>query len=120
MGSGTVGVEDGGVLEDEPRHGRRRLMELGTVLGHGRNDSDQTPTPAVVCPRQAVQLGLDPPVTLGGSDTVLCSGTLRAGITLRERLAAAQAGGFTVCRSGGATIKWRVTKGSATRTSACC
>ncbi len=34
-------------------------------------------------------------MTLGGSDTVLCSGTLGSGITLRERLAAAQAGGFT-------------------------
>jgi sugar phosphate isomerase/epimerase len=35
------------------------------------------------------------PVTLDGADTVLCSGTLRTGITFRERLAAAQAGGFS-------------------------
>ena len=34
-------------------------------------------------------------MTLGAGDTVLCSGTLGSGIILRERLAAAQAGGFT-------------------------
>ncbi len=34
-------------------------------------------------------------ITLGACDTVLCSGTLRTGITLRERIAAAQAGGFS-------------------------
>ena len=34
-------------------------------------------------------------ITLGACDTVLCSGTLRTGITLRERIEAAQAGGFS-------------------------
>jgi sugar phosphate isomerase/epimerase len=34
-------------------------------------------------------------VTLGPNDTVLCSGTLRAGISFRERVAAAAAGGFS-------------------------
>jgi sugar phosphate isomerase/epimerase len=67
----------------------------GTVLGHGENDSDQTPTPAVAHPRQPVRLGSGVPVTLGGDDIVLCSGTLGTGITFRERLAAALAGGFT-------------------------
>jgi len=33
-------------------------------------------------------------MTLGAGDTVLCSGTIRAGISFRERLAAARAGGF--------------------------
>ena len=46
-------------------------------------------------PGQAILLGLGAPVTLGAGDTVLCSGTLRTGITFRERLAAAQGGGFT-------------------------
>jgi sugar phosphate isomerase/epimerase len=34
-------------------------------------------------------------VTLGPADTVLCSGTLRRGITFRERVGAAVAGGFS-------------------------
>ena len=34
-------------------------------------------------------------MTLGAGDSVLCSGTLRAGIPFRERLAAARAGGFS-------------------------
>ncbi len=34
-------------------------------------------------------------MTLGPADTVLCSGTLRRGITFRERLDAARAGGFS-------------------------
>jgi sugar phosphate isomerase/epimerase len=34
-------------------------------------------------------------MTLGAGDTVLCSGTIRTGISFRERLAAARAGGFT-------------------------
>jgi sugar phosphate isomerase/epimerase len=34
-------------------------------------------------------------MTLGAGDTVLCSGTIRAGVSFRERLAAAQAGGFS-------------------------
>jgi sugar phosphate isomerase/epimerase len=45
--------------------------------------------------RQALPLGFDEPVTLGVGDTVLCSGTLRAGISFRERVAATQAGDFT-------------------------
>jgi sugar phosphate isomerase/epimerase len=49
----------------------------------------------VACPGQAIRPGLDAPVTLGAGDTVLCSGTLRTGITFRERLAATQAGSFT-------------------------
>jgi sugar phosphate isomerase/epimerase len=35
------------------------------------------------------------PVTLAAGDTVLCSGTLGTGISFRERLGAAKAGGFT-------------------------
>src|SRR6185437_5105814 len=50
----------------------------GTVLGHGGNDSDRT-----------MSTGLGP------QDTVLCSGTLRHGISFRQRLAAARAGGFS-------------------------
>jgi sugar phosphate isomerase/epimerase len=34
-------------------------------------------------------------MTLGAGDTVLCSGTLRTGISFRERVAAAAAGGFS-------------------------
>ena len=34
-------------------------------------------------------------MTLGAGDTVLCSGTLRRDISFRERVAAAEAGGFT-------------------------
>jgi sugar phosphate isomerase/epimerase len=34
-------------------------------------------------------------MTLGAGDTVLCSGTLRAGLSFRERVAAAEAGGFS-------------------------
>jgi sugar phosphate isomerase/epimerase len=34
-------------------------------------------------------------MTLGTGDTVLCSGTLRAGLSFRERVAAAEAGGFS-------------------------
>jgi sugar phosphate isomerase/epimerase len=97
-GAGAVRVEDGGVAQDEPRHGRRRFVgwtRSGTVLGHGGNDSDQNPTPAVARPGQAIPPGFGEPMTLGAGDTVLCSGTLRTGITFRERLAAAQAGGFT-------------------------
>lgn len=67
----------------------------GTVLGHGGNDSDKKPTPAVAFPGQAILLEFGAPVTLGAHDTVLCSGTLRTGITFRERLAAARDGGFT-------------------------
>jgi sugar phosphate isomerase/epimerase len=44
---------------------------------------------------QALLLGFDEQVTLGVGDTVLCSGTLRAGTSFRERIAAAQAGDFT-------------------------
>jgi sugar phosphate isomerase/epimerase len=44
---------------------------------------------------RAFLLGFDETVTLGVGDTVLCSGTLRAGISFRERLAATQAGDFT-------------------------
>ena len=51
--------------------------------------------PAVAHPGQALLLGFGAPVTLGAHDTVLCSGTLRTGITFRERLAAARDGGFT-------------------------
>ena len=71
------------------------LVGSGTVLGHGGNDSDQNPTPAVARPGQAILVGFGAPVTLGAGDAVLCSGTLRTGITFRERLAAAQGGGFT-------------------------
>jgi sugar phosphate isomerase/epimerase len=67
----------------------------GTVLEHEGNDSDENATPAVGRPGQAIPLGLDEPMTLGAADTVLCSGTLGAGISFRERLAAAQAGGFS-------------------------
>jgi sugar phosphate isomerase/epimerase len=35
------------------------------------------------------------PVSLSAGDTVLCSGTLRRGASLRERVAAARAGGFS-------------------------
>jgi sugar phosphate isomerase/epimerase len=35
------------------------------------------------------------PLTLDASDTVLCSGTLRTGIPFRERITAAEAGGFS-------------------------
>jgi sugar phosphate isomerase/epimerase len=66
-----------------------------TVLEHGGNDSDQNPTSAVARPGQAILHGFGAPVTLGAKDTVLCSGTLRTGITFRERLAATRAGGFT-------------------------
>ena len=34
-GAGTVGVEDGGVAQDEPRHGRRRSRGLWTRLRYG-------------------------------------------------------------------------------------
>jgi sugar phosphate isomerase/epimerase len=34
-------------------------------------------------------------MTLGAGDTVLCSGTLRPGLPFRERMAAAEAGGFS-------------------------
>jgi sugar phosphate isomerase/epimerase len=51
--------------------------------------------PAVARPGQAILPGFGAPVSLGANDTVLCSGTLRTGITFRERLAATQAGGFT-------------------------
>src|ERR1700728_753836 len=71
------------------------LVGSGTVLGHGGNDSDQNPTPAVARPGQAILPGFGAPVTFGAGDTVLCSGTLRSGIAFRERLAAARAGGFT-------------------------
>jgi len=67
----------------------------GTVLGHEGNDSDQNPTPAVARPGQATLLGCSGPMTLRAGDAVLCSGTIRTGISFRERLAAAQAGGFT-------------------------
>ena len=50
-------------------------------------------------------------MTLGAADTVLCSGTLRAGISFRERLAAARAGGSAVCRCGAATTRRRATRG---------
>jgi sugar phosphate isomerase/epimerase len=49
----------------------------------------------VAFPGQAILLEFGAPVTLGAHDTVLCSGTLRTGITFRERLAAARDGGFT-------------------------
>ena len=39
----------------------------GTVLGHGGNDSDEKPMPAVARPGQAIFPGFDAPVTLGGS-----------------------------------------------------
>jgi sugar phosphate isomerase/epimerase len=67
----------------------------GTVLGHGGNDSDQSPTSAVARPSGSPIDLLGRPVTLGARDTVLCSGTLRAGLSFRERVAAAGAGGFT-------------------------
>lgn len=67
----------------------------GTVFGHEGNDSDQNPTPAAARPVRAVAHVFGEPVTLGAGDTVLCSGTLRNGITFRERLAAARDGGFT-------------------------
>jgi sugar phosphate isomerase/epimerase len=67
----------------------------GTVLEHEGNDSDDNPTPAVRRPSQAVPPGSGETMTLGAGDTVLCSGTIRAGISFRERLAAAQAGGFS-------------------------
>jgi sugar phosphate isomerase/epimerase len=46
-------------------------------------------------PGQAILVAFGAPVTLDAGDTVLCSGTLRTGITFRERLDAAQGGGFT-------------------------
>jgi sugar phosphate isomerase/epimerase len=49
----------------------------------------------VARPGQAILVGFGAPVTLGAGDTVLCSGTLRTGITFRERLVAAQDGGFS-------------------------
>src|ERR1700722_4338957 len=67
----------------------------GTVLGHGGNDSDPDPTTAVARRDQAPPISLGRPMTLGAGDTVLCSGTLRAGIALRQRVAAAVAGGFS-------------------------
>ena len=70
-------------------------MGSGTVLGHGGNDSDQNPTPAVARPRQVFPTAFGRPVTLAAGDTVLCSGTLATGISFGERLAAAKAGGFT-------------------------
>ena len=70
-------------------------MGSGTVLGHEGNDSDQNPTPAVARPGQAIPPRSAGPMTLGAGDTVLCSGTIRTGISFRERLAAARAGGFT-------------------------
>jgi sugar phosphate isomerase/epimerase len=67
----------------------------GTVLGHGGNDSDQQPTSAVVFPCPTTPLPSGPPMSLGGGDTVLCSGTLRSRTSFRERVAAAGAGGFS-------------------------
>src|SRR5271170_7559380 len=76
--------------------GAPRLIDSGrgsaTVLRHEGNDSDQNPTRAVAGSGQALLLGFDERVTLGVGDTVLCSGTLRAGTSFRERLAATQAG----------------------------
>ena len=93
-GAGAVRVEDGGVAQDEPRHGQWRSrgsgLGSGTVLGHGGNDSDQKPTSAVGRPWPGRPSRSGGPMTLGAGDTVLCSGTLRAGISFRERLAAAQ------------------------------
>jgi len=51
--------------------------------------------PAVARPRQAAPLPPAGPVTLGAGDIVLCSGTLRTGISFRERVAGAKAGGFS-------------------------
>jgi sugar phosphate isomerase/epimerase len=49
----------------------------------------------VACPGQAIPHGFGEPMTLGAGDTVLCSGTIRTGISFRERLTAARAGSFT-------------------------
>ncbi len=70
-------------------------MGSGTVLEHEGNDSDANPTPAAACPGHAIPPRLDTPMTLGAGDSVLCSGTIRAEASFRERLAAAQAGGFS-------------------------
>ena len=70
-------------------------MGSGTVLEHEGNDSDANPTPAAACPGHAIPPRLDTPMTLGAGDNVLCSGTIRAEASFRERLAAAQAGGFS-------------------------
>jgi len=51
--------------------------------------------PAVARPGQAVPPRLGEPMTLGAGETVLCSGTIGSGIPFRERLTAAQAGGFS-------------------------
>ncbi len=67
----------------------------GTVLGHGGNDSDQNPTTAVARPGDGTLRPPGRPVTLGEGDSVLCSGTLRTGISFGERVAAAEAGGFS-------------------------
>ena len=80
----------------------------------------QNPTPAVACPGHAIPPCLGEPMTLGAGDAVLCSGTLRTGISFRERWPRPRPAASPVSRSGGATTRWRVTRGSATRTSACC
>jgi sugar phosphate isomerase/epimerase len=49
----------------------------------------------VACSGQAIPHGFGEPMTLGPGDTVLCSGTIRTGVSFRERLAAARAGGFS-------------------------
>jgi sugar phosphate isomerase/epimerase len=71
------------------------LVGSGTVLEHEGNDSDENPTPAVARLGQAIRPGPGEAMTLGADDTVLCSGTVGAGISFRQRLAAARAGGFS-------------------------
>ena len=51
--------------------------------------------PAVARLRATSRHRWEQPVTLGDDETVLCSGTLRTGISFRERVAAAAAGGFS-------------------------
>src|ERR1700733_6778414 len=63
----------------------------GTVLGHGANHSDHVARRLLPAPDPAG----GPVMTLGPTDTVLCSGTLRRGISFRDRVDAARAGGFT-------------------------
>src|SRR6202034_2007085 len=58
------------------------------------NDSDQKPMPAVARPGQPILAGFGAPGGPGAGDPGRGSGTLRTGITFRERLAAAQGGGF--------------------------
>ena len=100
-GAGAVRVEDRGVAEDEPRHRGGGLVGSGrgsgTVLGHGGNDSDQNPTTAVARPPPTAL-----PMPSGRSGDALapatpCSARARSrpASPFRERLGAAEAGGFT-------------------------